>query len=346
MNEQRARNALLGLVVGDALSWPAIFHRSYLLPAWPRRIRREMDQEGELHGILPVPMPFSLNQAAEAFNPGPTDDTEWAAWIMDKLITNEGLLAADMVESSWKQLADEQLPVRGWTSTHAALLNLRRGMKPPETGHDNPHYFDDGALCRAVPIGILYAGKPDVAVSATALEAAVTNAEDGVWVAQALAAAISVACAGGTIDDAVRAATDVLPKGSWSRRTVEDALRISAREEPVLSLVPSLLGIVNKEYSQCSGPETLALALVLASRCTFDSAVPLALAFSKNADALPAMVGALTGACDSGTPVPVQWEESVRSLGGICIPRLKGRDYVKLVDDFVALSRRISAGRS
>ena len=45
MNElqQRARNAMIGLAIGDAISWTSMFHRSVLLPLWTRRIRREMD---------------------------------------------------------------------------------------------------------------------------------------------------------------------------------------------------------------------------------------------------------------------------------------------------------------
>jgi len=43
--KQRAFNAMMGLATGDAISWPSLYHRSYLLPFWTRRIRREIDCE-------------------------------------------------------------------------------------------------------------------------------------------------------------------------------------------------------------------------------------------------------------------------------------------------------------
>ncbi len=335
----RGRNALLGLAIGDAVGWPAMFHRSRVLPPWTRRIRREMDAQREDAGVLRVPMPFSLNQPFTAFDLCPTDDTEWAAWTIDGLLANGCNVSADWVTAQWSGLAHGGTAVRGGVSTQTALANLRNDIMPPASGRNNPHYFDDGAACRAVPIGIAYAGNPDRAAAAAAVDACVTNAEDGIWVAQSVAAAVSIACAGGSCTSVIEAARSILPADSWSRRTVDHALRLSGEDVPSLALLPLLQRILNAEYSDgCVGPETLALTLAIVQRFgeRFDEAVTTAAAFAKGADALPALVGAIAGALAAGTPIPPQWEGSLGPLRGICLQSLAGRDYRGLVETFVA----------
>lgn len=335
---RRARNALLGLAMGDSIGWPAMFHRGRLLPGWTRRIRREMDAEREDSGVLRVPMPFSLNGPADLFDLIPTDDTEWAAWTMLNLLKHGCVVDRDWVRDEWLALARGNERILGGVSTVSALANLRCGLMPPVSGSDNPHYFDDGALCRAVPVGIAYAGSPVEAARAAEIEACVTNSEDGVWAARSVAAAVSAACAGESAGYVVGAALEQLPEESWSRRSVRKALDICAGEGPVIALVPSLHALLNREYSDgCAGPETLALALGIVSRMSdrFADAVTLASSFAKGADAVPAVVGAIAGALAGGTPVPLQWERPLGTLKGISIPALSGEDYILLIGRFV-----------
>jgi ADP-ribosylglycohydrolase len=333
----RARNALLGLAVGDALSWHAMYHRSQTLPAWTRRIRREMDAQREEAGVLRVPMPFSLNQSPDAFELTPTDDAEWAAWMMTNLLQHSGRIDERSVQESWRLLAQESRPVCGWVSTKIALENLRNNIAPPMSGRNNPHYFDDGAICRAIPIGIAYAGAPEEAARMTAIDAEVTNAEDGVWVAQAAAASMSVACAGGTVDEVINAAVAVLPGESWSHRSVTQALAAVDRTVPLLEQIPTFHHILNVEYSDgCVGPETLALAfsILSATRGSFSESLFGALAFAKGADTLLALVGALSGGLSSTNVIPLSWERPLRTLRGVSIPTFAGCEYLKLVEQF------------
>jgi ADP-ribosylglycohydrolase len=340
MNEfrTRARNALLGLAMGDALSWPAMFHRSRLLPAWLRRIRREIDEQREEIAILRVAMPFSLNQSADLFKPGPGDDTEWAAWMIGNLMKHGCRVELTWVNDAWLNLAADKGPVRGGVSTVAALANLRRGVMPPSSGRDNPHYFDDGAACRSVPIGIAYAGNPSRAAEAAAIDASVTNFEDGVLIARATAAAISAACAGESSAAVIGRAVAELPRGTWSGRTVDDALTMCREDVPFLALIPSLHGILNREYSDGSvGPETIALVLAIVSRLggDFNSAIAASTMFAKGADSVPALVGAIAGALTPGPAIPEQWTNYLDPLNGICLPALAGQSYIGLVDGFV-----------
>lgn len=339
---QRACNAMLGLAVGDAMSWPAMFHRSYLLPFWTRRIRREIEAASETTQVIRPAVPFSLNRPAAAFALGPTDDTEWAAFTAQQLLLAEGRLDAQKFLDAWLELARVSQKVRGGVSQQAALVNLRQGKLPPQSGRDNPHYFDDGAVCRAVPIGIVYAGQPHAAAEMAAVEASVTNADDGLWAAQAMAAAISIACVGADLDTVIATAMSKLPDNTWIERSVTEALQFCQNDQDVFDIFPRLSeSLINREYSYGSvAPETFALTLVIIKLCRadFKSAVLAAAAFAKTADSVPAMVGALTGAMTTQEIVSPDWRERFRQLQGICVPSLVGVDYVGLSEQLADLT--------
>ena len=334
--KQRARNAMIGLAIGDALSWTAMFHRSMLLPPWTRRVRREMDSASETSHVIATPMPFSLNQPASHFDLSPTAPTEWAAATAGLLLNPGAESYERSIYREWMTLAHAQGPIRGGVSTQAALHNLRNGMRPPQTGRENPHYFDDGAMPRAVPIGIRCAGHPDEAARLAELDASVTNSEDGVWAAQALAVVIGMTCAGKSIPEAISAANRYLPESSWVKRTVNEASRIAERGHSVFALLPELqTSIVNREYSYGNvAPETLALTFVIAQLRleSVESAVMTALCFAKSGETLPSIVGAVAGAMQSTTFASDQWLRAIGSLKGICIPSLAGINYLALIE--------------
>jgi ADP-ribosylglycohydrolase len=336
---RRAKNAILGLALGDALSWPSLYHRSQQLPPWTRRLRREIDAQREEAGVIRVPMPFSLNQPAELLGSFPVDDAEWAAWTMRRLLRAPSQSIAGVVVSDWKVLAEGGEQVRGAVSTQAALANIRRGILPPASGRENPHYFDDGAFCRAVPIGIANAGEPAIAAHEAVLEASATNAEDGIWGAGAVAAAVSSACSGAGLAKTMEAAMQALPGDSWTRTTVDHALLLGSNHDSRLGFIHGLQGILNVEYSDgCVGPESLALILAIVGRegANFEDALFLSLAFPRGADAVPAIVGAVCGALADSNPIPESWLGEFSTLQGVCLPSLKGADYVRLAEEFAA----------
>ena len=343
--ELRAYRAMAGLAIGDALSWPALFHRSLLLPPWTRRIRREMDAAMESSETTRLPLPFSLNQPAAAFETGPADDSEWAAFTALRLLETGGQLNRVNIADSWMALAKSPETVRGPVSVQSALANLRRGILPPASGHDNPHYFDDAALCRAVPIGIICTGYPEKAAELAGLEAEVTQSEDGLWATQAFAAAVSLACAGGNAGAAVDAAVNQLPADTWIRRRAQESLRAAREADSLLTLLSLLNGtIVNREYSYGSAaPETLAVTLAIVQHCggDFEQAVTAACAVAKTADSVPAQVGALCGALAKRDILPESWRKQITHLKGICLPSLAGMDYLDLSRRLAVLAAEI-----
>lgn len=335
---QCAQNAMLGLAMGDALSWPAMFHRSHLLPPWTRRIRREMDTASEGSNILALAMPFSLNQPAEFFDIAPTDDSEWAAFTTNILLKKDDEFERAL-RDAWLTLAQTGENVRGSVSVQAALKNLLKGYLPPKSGRENPHYFDDGALSRAVPIGVFCAGNPEKAALMAALDASVTNAEDGVWAAQGFAAAISLACVGKDINEILDASLQFFPQTSLIRRRVVEALAFAHDGGSLFSIHPIIQNkIINREYSYGNAaPETLALTFLIAKLIghDFERAVTTATSFAKTADSLPATVGALVGAMNSEVISSESWLAAITTLKGICIPSLAGTNFLELTDRLV-----------
>ncbi|MEO8232345.1 MAG: ADP-ribosylglycohydrolase family protein [Ignavibacteriota bacterium] len=335
--KQRAKNAMIGLAIGDAISWTSMFHRSVLLPSWTRRIRREIDASSETTNVIVTPMPFSLNQPAKYFNISPTDETEWAAFSAEILMKKKFDLYEQELLKEWMKLANSKSPIRGGVSTQAAISNLRKGINPPQSGKQNPHYFDDGAMSRAIPIGIFCAGQPEVAAHLAAIDASVTNGEDGIWAAQAMAVTVSLVCSGQNIKDAISVAYQYLPVLSWIRRIVDDAMVIAENSDSVFSILPEIqTKIVNREYSFGNvAPETLAITFIIAKvhGNNFETAVTAASCFAKSGETLPAMVGALAGAMQLKSLASDGWLSAIKTLKGICIPGYAEKNYLKLVEE-------------
>lgn len=348
MNEQRirARNAMIGLAIGDAISWTGMFHRSFLLPQWTRRIRREIDSSSETKNVIVTPMPFSLNQNAGLFNISPTNAAEWAAFTTEILLASDFNSYQHKALMEWSKLANSNEKIRGSVGVKISLNNLKKGIQPPQSGSENPHYFDDSALPRAVPIGIFYTGQSDKAAKLAEIDASITNSEDGIWAAMAMAAAVSLACSGEKIHKIVDIAYSYLPKTSWIRRTVEDALLITKESKTIFSSLPEFQNeIVNHEYSYGNvSPETLALSFSIAQLHSndFETAVMVASNFAKSSETLPAIVGALVGAMQSTKIESESWLNSIIKLKGICIPSLAGKDYISLVEQFLNLAENHS----
>ena len=346
--EVRAKGALYGLAIGDAVGWPAFYHRTYTLPFWTRRLRREIDAAQEDQRVLRFPMPFSLNRPTEDLQFAPTDDTEWASFTMEALLETEGELTEDVILSRWLALLDQE-EVRGSISVQGALHNLRRGVRPPVTGSDNAHYFDDSACLRAIPIGVVWQGNREKILQQVELDAQVTNSRDGLWAAQALAVAVGALCGGSGLKQAVELARAVLPGNSWAARTAAEAWEMAIESAgSAFALIPKLDRLINKEYSYGgAAPEVLALAFAITALvdCDLERGIMYALAFPKLADSLPAVVGALCGAGSAHDhPAFAGWLPVLAKLRGICLPHLAGRDYLQLVQDLAALGSRLGQG--
>ncbi|MFG2516896.1 ADP-ribosylglycohydrolase family protein [Streptomyces sp. NPDC048584] len=349
---------LLGLAAGDAAGWPAARHRAARMPEWTRRLTRELDTFAEQNATTTLPVPIALNQPSEPLRLGPSDDAEWAAFAAEAVLragddTAFGDLSRERrtraaIDLTWNTLAGEiaaaadrapetesaVLPLRARISVRAGLGNLATGLRPPATGHDNPHYFDDAACVRACVLAVAHPGDPRAAAELAEFDARYTQDGDGVHGARAMAAAVSLALTGADPHTCVAAACAELPEETEIGRNARHALRLAADADSAFALVPPLEHqIVDHVYSYgVAAAETVpvALALTVAAHGRIAEAVPAAACLSRVADSAPALVGALTGALGGGASVPESWRESCRTLSGCVLPRLTGTDLVEL----------------
>ncbi|MBI5650498.1 MAG: ADP-ribosylglycohydrolase family protein, partial [Chloroflexi bacterium] len=215
---EKSYGALLGLAYGDAISFPALFHRTHQFVERRREFLWRTNRDSARNRILRLTMPFTHRNAPETLEPFPTDDTEYAVFTAQTIL-NAREISADTFSTAWRErivpIADQVLT--GF-SERAAIENFKRDLQPPATGNDNPQHYDDSAVARAVPIGVFCAGDADRAAQIAQFDAQVTNAEDGVYAARAMAVAIALLAAGQGIADALARARAEFPRDSWIAR--------------------------------------------------------------------------------------------------------------------------------
>ncbi|GAB1335086.1 ADP-ribosylglycohydrolase family protein [Streptomyces sp. E-15] len=358
MTGRRIEGLLLGLAAGDAAGWPAARHRAARMPEWTRRLTRELDTFAEQNATTTLPVPIALNQPPEPLRLGPSDDAEWAVFAAEAVLrAGDDDALGDLsrerrtraaIDLTWTAVAAEVaaaadrapeiesavLPLRARISVRAGLGNLATGLRPPATGHDNPHYFDDAACVRACVLAVAHPGDPARAAALAEFDARYTQDGDGVHGARAMAAALSLALADADTDTCVTAALAELPPDTEIGRNARHALALAGEGGSAFALVPLLEHqIVDHVYSYgIAAAETVpvALALATAARGRIAEAVPAAACLSRVADSAPALAGALTGALGGGAAVPGSWRDACRTLPGCTLPRLTGTDLVEL----------------
>ncbi|GAA3370233.1 ADP-ribosylglycohydrolase family protein [Streptomyces sannanensis] len=329
------------------------------MPEWTRRLTRELDTFAEQNATTTLPVPIALNQPPEPLRLGPSDDAEWAAFAAEMILTASGDPLSHLpldrrmraaVDLAWNTLASEVsaaadrapevesavLPLRARISVRAGLGNLATGLRPPATGHDNPHYFDDAACVRAAVLAAVHPGDPAAAAELAEFDARYTQDGDGVHGARAMAAAVAAALAGADVGTAVDTALAELPEGTEIGRNARHAVKLARGADSAFALVPVLEHeIVDHVYSYgIAAAETVpvALALATAARGEVTHAVPAAACLSRVADSAPALAGALTGALAGGAALPPAWRDACRTLSGCALPRLAGTDLVELAE--------------
>lgn len=330
------------------------------MPEWTRRLTRELDTFAEQNATTTLPVPIALNQPPEPLRLGPSDDAEWAAFAAEAVLkAGDDTVLGDLsrerrtraaIDLTWNAIASEVaaaadrapevesavLPLRARISVRAGLGNLAAGLRPPATGHDNPHYFDDAACVRACVLAVAHPGDPQRAAALAEFDAHYTQDGDGVHGARAMAAALSLALVGKDVDDCVAAALAELPEATEIGRNARHALKLAQDSDNAFALIPLLEHqIVDHVYSYgIAAAETVpvALALATAARGRIAEAVPAAACLSRVADSAPALVGALTGALSGGQAIPATWRDACRTLSGCALPRLTGTDLVELAE--------------
>jgi ADP-ribosylglycohydrolase len=338
---RRIRNALHGLALGEALSWPVMYQQASLLPYWTRRLRRDIESENDLKNILTLPVAFSLNQDRNVFKLSPASNTEWAALIMD-LLCHQPKIQFQNISDFWKKLAEQQETIHASIGIKSALRNIRKGLEAPVCGHDQPHYFDDSAIMRVIPFGIRYADEPELNGLLTEYDASWTNAREGVLAAKALSAGVGLAVLGGTSGEILESMRNMIRGSDWLFRTAEKAWTICGQYNDFFDAVPVLNDeLLIYEYSFAnSSVELMAVFIAIISKPaqSVQEMISQALHFPRLSATLPALCGTFAGAMHPEWKLQGSWLNSIKKLRGITIPQMIGFDYLNLVEKFIAES--------
>ncbi|WP_051866034.1 ADP-ribosylglycohydrolase family protein [Streptosporangium roseum] len=311
----RCRGALLGLAAGDALGAPTE-------GMTPTAIRERF---GRVTGFL-------------ADDAAGTDDTEYAVLCAQGLLRYGKAITSDDVADLWlTTVAAQEGGFHGaGFSEMVAIANLRAGLRPPVSGADSYEMWSDGAAMRVAPVGVLCAGDPAEAARIAAVDASVSHARDGVFCAQAIAAAVAAAMTAPGHQDVVDAGVAALPEGSWSRRLVTRALDVVASVSSPLEAEEALYAEIPLFHYPWPdvAPEAVALAFGLFAACEgdFTEVVLSGVNIGRDSDTIAAMTGAMAGALHGADVIPRHWRDQVTRVTGRCVASTAGTDLVELAD--------------
>jgi ADP-ribosylglycohydrolase len=333
----RARGALYGLAIGDALGMPTqMLSRAEITERWG----------GLLRGFEPAPPghPIAAGMPAGAV----TDDTEQAVLLGRLLVRGDGAidpreLAAALV--SWEHDMAERgsLDLLG-PSTKRAVAAVLAGTLPEEAGASGG---TNGAAMRIAPVGIAVGPNPltrsylltlvDHVVAASrvthntgialagaaAVAAAVSAGISGAGIAGATALAIDAARIAADRGHWV-AGADVAARIEWATGLVAGRTQAQAAE-----LIYTLVG------TSLATQESVPAAFAVLAAVPGDPwhACLLAASLGGDCDTIAAMAGAIAGACHGVTAFPPK---------AIAVIDAQGLELAALADDLYALRSRPS----
>ncbi|WP_405909176.1 MULTISPECIES: ADP-ribosylglycohydrolase family protein [unclassified Streptomyces] len=306
---ERARGALLGLAVGDALGAPAENMK-------PSEIRAKW---GRITGYV-------------AEHPAGTDDTEYAIFSGLLLARHGSALTVTHVEAAWHQwIADrDEGPFRGaGFSERGTLENLRRGLAAPISAQHR-HAWSDGLAMRAAPFGVFAAGRPAEAARLVAIDGSVSHDGEGIYGGQAVAAGVAAAMAGAPTIAVVASALAVIPDDSWTARSLRRAVAVAHRGERA---VRSAVVIGGYPWTDLA-PEAVALAFgaYAAADGDFTESVLTAVNMGRDADTTAAVAGALAGATRGASSIPAAWAAAIGPALGSCLPSMEGHHVLDVAE--------------
>ena len=311
---EKAVGALIGLAVGDSFGDAA-----------------RMQANRETYGFI------------TDFNAGATwstDDTEFALLTAKTLIRNKGKLTSEAVVEAWfEDVVVQDEFKRGGASEVAAANNLRKGLRPPQSGKFNTFHMSDGTAMRIPPVGIICAAEPDRAIEMAAIDASVSHYADGVWGAQAVAAAVAVAMADGSWEEIFAAALKPIPSDSWLYHNMMRAFEIVDKAQGKVIDCWMALHDEIKASTWATTAEAIpaAFACLRLSNSDFRSSLVLAGNFARDADTIGAVAGAILGAKYGLSSIPSHWVEKVRHPSGTCLQFTKGLDIVEMGEQLAEL---------
>lgn len=316
--KRRARGSLLGAAIGDALGAPCEGMTAAAIRA----------QYGALTDFV----------SDEAVG---TDDTDFTLFNAHILLTYGTGVTPQQVEHEWRdKLLSGRYHYRpGGFSDVISTRNLHAGLHPPASGAFNHQMWSDGVAMAISAAGIISPGDPAQAAHLATVLGSISNARDGVYTAQAVAAAISMAMVGAPPAAMMQAAIDHVPPDSWTYRALLRAQAIGSAATDLDAALEAITDTLVVDYWHWADLATeavpAALAVFLAADGDFRMAVPAGVRLGRDADTIGAIVGSLAGAYGGEDAIPAAWHARVQASTGKCIGFIAGRAITAIADQLV-----------
>jgi ADP-ribosylglycohydrolase len=299
----RARGALYGLAIGDALGMPAeMLSRAEVVARWGSL----------LPGFEAAPPGHPIADGLPAGSV--TDDTEQAVLLGRLLVRGRGEIdprewAAALVDWERDMTARGRRQLLG-PSTKRAVAAVLSGTPPEEAGLGGD---TNGAAMRVTPVGIAFAYPDVLSLTEHVRQASLVTHNTPVAMAGALAVATAVSAGIGgrhTVRDAIHAAmTSTLMQG-WPPSSAHDDIpaRIKRATKRVRgrTLEAAADYLVTRIGTSLATIESVPAAFGVLSAVPDDPwrACLLAASLGGDSDTIAAMTGAIAGACHGMSAFP------------------------------------------
>ena len=312
--EDRAKGALYGLGIGDALGMPTqLLSRRQIVERWGPLLTG--------FDAAPHDHPIAAGMTAGAV----TDDTEQAVLLGWLLVEGNGRAEPGAVATAllgWERemAARGSLDLLG-PSTKRALDAIANGTPPAEAGK---HGDTNGAAMRITPVGIVAApgNLPGLVDRVQQVSIATHNTSLALAGAAAVAAAVSAgidgAAIGAATETAIAAAELGAQRGHWTAGAdvaarIRWAVDLVSGAEPqrAAEVIYTLVG------TSLATQESVPAAFAVLSAVPDDpwQACLLAASLGGDCDTIAAMAGAIAGACHGLAAFPTHAIEAVDGNG-------------------------------
>jgi ADP-ribosylglycohydrolase len=204
------------------------------------------------------------------------------------------------------------------------------------SGAFNHQMWSDGVAMAISAAGIACAGRPEAAANLAEALGSVSNARDGVYAAQAVAAAISVGMVGASPDEMISTGLRFVPPDSWTARTLQRVLELNLPKMDLESALQAIEKHVIISWWPWADLVTeavpAAMGVFLACQGDFVRAVPAGVRLGRDADTIGAIVGSLAGVYGGDNAIPDDWKQHVPASTGKCIGFVAGRVIADVAD--------------
>lgn len=228
------------------------------------------------------------------------------------------------------------------TAEKAALDNLRRGLRPPETARtDNPDCEWIGADIRSDPWGYVAPGLPELAAEFAWRDAVVSHRRNGIYGEMYFSAVIAAALATGDVRRSLEIGLTEIPAACRLAESIRRAFEWCDKDDDFDRTLDRILdahrGMHVGHTINCAA---ITVAGLLYGREDVEETLSLVVSAGLDTDCTGATAGSIVGAVHGAAKLPPKW---VRPLGRVVRTYLTGRyvwDSEDIADRFARLAQQ------